>query len=367
MKKIFLSLILALLYFIIPAHTLMAQEEVFHVGDEQEQQVWRAEVVQILDEQEEDLAGMGITTFIQSVQLRFTNGPRIGETVVISNDYIRLEARDDIFVARRFTFEGEEYFSIIERDRSMSLLFIVILFALTIILIGGKKGFRSLLSLVGSLLLIAYVLIPLLVRGYSPLLVSIVIATFILFFVIIFTYGFNKRSYVALGGTVGAVVLTGLLSILATKLTKLSGFASDESVYLNVATGGELNFVGLLLGAIIIGVLGVLDDVAITQVSVVNELYKTDLSLTKKQVYKKALNVGKDHVGSMVNTLALAYTGAALPLLLLLSQSQESFLLIINKEVFTTEIVRTLVGSIGLVLTVPLTTLLAVYFLKNKK
>lgn len=134
--------------------------------------------------------------------------------------------------------------------------------------------------------------------------------------------------------------------------------------FLNFNTGGTLDFQGLLLGAIIIGVLGVLDDIAVTQVSVVGELKSANSNLSKKDLYLKAIKVGKDHTSSLVNTLVLAYTSVSLPLLLLISQSDTSILKIINSEVFSTEIVRTIVGSIGLILTVPITTFLAVMFIK---
>lgn len=148
-------------------------------------------------------------------------------------------------------------------------------------------------------------------------------------------------------------------------MAKLSGFGSDEAVYLNFNTHGSLDFAGLLLGGIIIGTLGVLDDIAITQTAVVRELLHTDGNLTKKDIYRKALNVGREHVGALVNTLALAYTGASLPLVLLLSQSTMPALFLINSEVFATEIIRTVVGSIGLIMTVPITTALAVLYLSK--
>jgi uncharacterized membrane protein len=189
----------------------------------------------------------------------------------------------------------------------------------------------------------------------------------ILFLAIYLTHGFNKESSVAFMGTVLAVILTGILAYVGVSLARLSGFASDEAVYLNFNTRGMLDFAGLLLGGMMIGVLGVLDDIAITQAAVVSEIYNSAPHLSRKDVYKKALRVGKEHVGALVNTLALAYTGASLPLLLLFSTSDSSTTSIINQEIFATEIIRTVVGSIGLILTVPITTLLAVYILKGYK
>lgn len=160
------------------------------------------------------------------------------------------------------------------------------------------------------------------------------------------------------------VVATGILAYIGVEAANLTGFASDEAVYLNFNTPG-LNFSGLLLGGIIIGALGVLDDIAVTQAAVVSELYGSSPNISRKEAYKRALRVGKEHVGALVNTLALAYTGAALPLLLLFSTSDSTVSSIINQEVFATEIIRTITGSIGLILTVPFTTLLAVFFLEK--
>jgi uncharacterized membrane protein len=162
-----------------------------------------------------------------------------------------------------------------------------------------------------------------------------------------------------------AVFITSVLAIVAVLQTSLTGFVSDESVFLNFATSGTLDFTGLLLGAIIIGVLGVLDDIAVTQAAVVTELYQSNKDLTARMVYQKAIRVGREHVGALVNTLVLAYVGASLPLLMYFHLSPLNFWSLVNSELFATEIIRAIVGSIGLILTVPIVTGLAVYFLRD--
>jgi len=164
-----------------------------------------------------------------------------------------------------------------------------------------------------------------------------------------------------------AVFLTGLFAVVAVKMTSLSGFSADESMYLNLNTKGTLDFTGLLLGAIIVGVLGVLDDIAVTQAAVVSELYDSNPQMSKGEAYARALRIGREHVGALVNTLVLAYTGASLPILLYFQVSKMSFSSAVNLEIFATEIVRAIVGSIGLILTVPIVTLLAVFYLKGYK
>jgi uncharacterized membrane protein len=162
-------------------------------------------------------------------------------------------------------------------------------------------------------------------------------------------------------------LLTSLFAIYSVGITKLSGFGTDETVYLNFTTSGSLDFVGLLLGAMIIGILGVLDDIAVTQAAVVSELYDSNPNLTWQEVYKKGIRVGKEHVSALVNTLVLAYTGVALPLLLYFYLSPAGFAPILNMEIISTEIVRIIVGSVGLIMTVPIVTILAAFYLKGYK
>ncbi len=349
------------LFFLVALSSVVFAQELY----EDLRGVWLAEVVRVLDERIETVAGTDVANTVQTLEARFLEGERKGETVTFANDFIRLEEGDTFYLNYFFTIDGDEIYSVREVDRRGTLFALAALFGLLIFVLGGKQGLCSLFSLAGSLFVVIYVLLPALVKGYSPVLTSSAVAGIILFFAIFLTHGFNRRSAIAYAGTIIAVVLTGVLAYVFVHVARLSGFASEEALYLNLGTGGELDLAGLLLAAIIIGALGVLDDIAVTQVAVVRELYEADETLTKKQAYAKAMRVGKEHVGALVNTLVLAYTGAALPFLLLFSQSASGFTAIINREIFATEIIRTLVGSIGLVLTVPIATLLAVWFLKK--
>ena len=325
-----------------------------------EQAVWRARVVDITAATTEQQPWTGIITHRQTVTALLINGERQGETVTFNNDFVQLNEGDRFFLVYTKTVDGVERYAVQEADRTIPLIVLGVLFIAGVLLLSGKQGLRSLLALIISVGVIILVLVPLLLNGYPPVLTTVLVAGGILVFAIVFTHGWNMRSLVALVGTWSAVIVTGILSHLFIGLTKLTGFASDESIFLNVSTHGELDFTGLLLAAIIIGVLGVLDDIAITQVAVVGELSDHDPAIAPQDLYRKALRVGKDHVGALVNTLVFAYAGASLPLLLLFYQTDASTITLINQEVLTTEIVRTLVGSIGLILTVPITTALAV-------
>jgi uncharacterized membrane protein len=327
-----------------------------------EQGVWRATVIRILETEEETLPGLDIPSTRQFIEVRLRGGERDGETLRFWNDHPVLSEGDRIFVVYTKTIDGAERYRVQDMDRTVPLAALALLFMVAVVGLSGLQGVRSLISLAGSIAAILFVLIPLLLAGFPPVATSIVVAAGILAIAILVTHGVNRRSLVALLGTWSAIIITGLLAHGFIAAAHLTGFASDESIYLNASTKGALDFIGLLLGAIIIGAIGVLDDIAITQVAVVRELSEHDASIPPLALYRKALRVGKEHVGALVNTLVLAYTGAALPLLLLFTQVDAAALTILNQEVIATEILRTLVGSIGLILTVPITTGLAVLF-----
>jgi uncharacterized membrane protein len=349
---------------------VLSAESFFAFGQEihnEYQATWKGKVIEILEQEMRLIPGTDTEHIFQSIRAEILEGPRKGEIITFDNDYLELKEGNKFYFNYLIYPDGTEVYAVVNMDRQSSLFFLFALFVLAVVVFGGWQGVRSLMALAGSFFAIFYILMPGLLNGWNPLFASFLVAAGILFAAIFFTHGFNRESAVAYGGTMIAVLLTGLFAILAVSLTNLTGFAMEESVYLNFNTGGRLDFTGLLLGAIIIGALGVLDDIAVTQAAVVSELYNSNSSLGRKDVYKRALRVGREHVGALVNTLVLAYTGASLPLLLYFYLGNADIGATINSEIFATEIVRTIVGSIGLILTVPIVTLLAVFFLKDYK
>jgi uncharacterized membrane protein len=361
MKKILISILVASA-FIVPVATVFAQELYQDI-----QGFWKAKVLDVISEEVRIVPGTDTQSTYQKLRIEILEGEKKGQILELENDLLKLRKGDIFFLNYLISIGGAESYSVRDIERRPTILFFGILFVAVILLFGGKQGLRSLLSLAGSLLIIMYVLLPGLLKGYPPVLTSAIIATFILFLAIYLTHGFNKESHAAFLGTVTSVIVTSVLAYFAVSATRLSGFGSDEAVYLNMSTRGALDMTGLLLGAIIIGVLGVLDDIAVTQATVVRELYGNAPHMTKYEIYTSALRVGKEHVGALVNTLALAYTGASLPLLLIFTNTDNPSSMVLNYEVFATEIIRTIVGSIGLILTVPVTTALAVWMLKDTK
>ncbi len=325
---------------------------------------WDAKVLEVVSSDTQSLIdGSGYPT--QEIRVKVLSGPEQGKEVTFKNDFIQLRAGDSFFLSSFTDISGKVLYNVFDYDRSTSMYILLGLFAFIVLLFGRMQGLRSLIALIISLVAIVFVLIPLLLAGYSPILTSTLVASGILCVAIFATYGIHRSSIVAFSGTSIAVVFTGVLSYIFAYATHLSGLASEEAAYLNLGSFGQLDMFGLLLAGFIIGALGVLDDIAATQVAVVEELYSTDPSLSMKSVYSKALKVGHAHVAALVNTLVLAYTGASLPLLLLFFQGGSADLGIINIEIFATEIVRSVVGSLGLILAVPVTTALAAYFLKG--
>lgn len=266
--------------------------------------------------------------------------------------------------------DGAESFYVIGFSRTNSIYWLVLLFALTVIIIGRLKGVRALIVLLLTFLVILKFIIPKILSGADPLFITILGSLFILIFGVYITEGLKKTSTISIFSILISLVITGLLSIWFSSITKLTGFASEEATYLVGLGDGNINIKGLLLAGIIIGALGVLDDVIISQVALVKELKISNPELSKNQIYKQAMRVGVSHLSSMVNTLFLAYAGASLPLLILFSVKQEPFLTfnqVIDNEMMATEIVRALTGSIGLVLAVPIATILAVNFISKER
>jgi len=331
------------------------------------QEIVTAEVIEILSQSERIIMGTEASTTVQELRILLTAGEKVGEVVRLDNDLTVLSKGDKIFVNRLVAIDGTEYYTFKDVERRGPLFLLIGIFVMLVIWLAGMQGLRAVLSLGLSIGAILFLLIPALLAGYSPAWTSLGISGLILSVTLFFTHGFKPRVLVTFLGTFGAVFITCLLAWIWVEWMRFTGFSDDASVYLNFATGGKLDLTGLLLGGIIIGLLGVLDDVSITQASVVQELKSANPSLGFKALYTKALRVGKDHVGSLVNTLALAYVGAALPMILLFSYSSSPIIVLINQEVIAAEILRIVVGSIGLILAVPLTTALAAWYFKDKK
>jgi uncharacterized membrane protein len=248
------------------------------------------------------------------------------------------------------------YFADYQRDRPLLLL--GLLFAGAVVVLGRWRGLAALGALAVSLLVIVQFVLPAILDGRNPLAVAIVGAAAVMFLALYLTHGVNAQTTTALLGTLAGLALTAVLAAVFVRASRFTGLVSEEANFLQAAAG-QVNVKGLLLGGIVIGSLGVLDDVTVTQASAVWQLHAADPRQSARQLYRSALRIGRDHIGSTVNTLVLAYAGASLPLLLLFTLSSQPVGAVVTGEVMAEEVVRTLVGSIGLVASVPITTALA--------
>ncbi|MBV8993610.1 MAG: YibE/F family protein [Pseudonocardiales bacterium] len=253
--------------------------------------------------------------------------------------------------------EAESY-QIQDFQRGGSMLWLVALFAAAVLLLGRWRGLASLLALGFSFLLLAIYLFPAILTGASPVVVGVLAASVIMFGVLYLTHGFSAQTSSAVLGTVFSLALIGVLGTAFSAATRLTGLDDDTAKLIGVL-GHGIDARGLLLAGMVIGALGVLDDVTVTQTSAVWELRRANPELGLRALYTSALRIGRDHISSAVNTLALAYTGAALPVLLIFALSGQGFGTMVTTQDIAQEVVRTLVGSIGLVAAVPITTAIA--------
>lgn len=358
MKKLLLLLsFLTLLFGFAP--TISAQEV---AGQALEQ---RIEAVVTDVSENKTITADGPKRTYQIVKVLVTSGDLKGKTLQIENGKIpvintlTVDKGDKVVVSVTKDEKGKNTYFITDYIRRDVIYLLAGSFAGVILLIGGLRGLTSLLSMLVSFLAILFFILPQILQGRDPILVAIVSALFIIPISFYLSHGYSKKTTTAIIGTMIALILTGILSSFFVQEARLTGFASEEAGFLESVRKGEVQMQGLLLAGIIIGALGVLDDIAISQASIVFQMKQISPKLKIRELFAKGMDVGRDHIASMVNTLVLVYTGAALPLLLLFINNPLPFSQILNTELIAEEIIRTLVVSMGLILAVPIVTFLA--------
>jgi uncharacterized membrane protein len=250
--------------------------------------------------------------------------------------------------------------------RRPALVWLLALFTLASFLVAGLKGLRAVAATAVSLAIVIAFIVPRILAGWDPVLVSLLGVGGILLLAIYFVHGVSWSTTAALVGTYAAVGVTMLLGIVFSDGARLTGLGTEDAIYL-LSAAPQIALRGLLLAGLLIGALGALTDITIVQASVVRELAHTDPTLGLGELYRRGMNVGRDHVGSLVNTLVLAYTGSGLALLILLEVNDVSLARALNLELVASEVVHTLVGSVGLILAVPITTLLAAWWFRGDR
>ena len=249
-------------------------------------------------------------------------------------------------------------YALVEVDRRSPMLWLVFIFGALVVVFGRARGALALVGLGASLVIVVQFVIPALVEAQSPVAVATVGSLAVMLLTIVLAHGLGPKSLAAILGTAASLAATILLAVSFTKLAYLTGFSSEEANLLR-ANNADLSLSGLVLAGMVIGALGVLDDVTVSQASTVMALRRANPSQRTGQLYRGALTVGRDHVAATVNTLVLAYVGASLPILLVFGVGGTPFVDAISREAVAEQVVAMLVGSIGLIVAVPVTTYLA--------
>ncbi len=364
---------LLLLSFLFTFQNIHAQEQQLENVDEiiEQDEYLEGVIVEILEEKDIEFGEQ--TQKYQKLKIEITKGSLKGEEIVIENgdspmsQVILYSKGDTVLISHSFSNDENDVFYITDFVRTKGIVILFILFILLSVTVATKKGFFSLISMMITFVILFSFVLPQIQSGKNPVVIAILASIVIIPITFYLSHGFEQKTSIAILGTSIALVITGILSNIFVNLTYLTGTSSEESLFLQTSGGLQYNLKGLLLAGIIIGTLGVIDDITISQTAIVYQLYSLKNDMSFSQLFKKSIEIGKDHIASMINTLILVYTGASLPLLLLFMSSTRPFGEILSYEVVTTEIVRTLVGSIGLILAVPITTYLACHFVKKTR
>ncbi len=332
---------------------------------------YEAEVLKILEEKKINVPGK--IQLYQKIELHIASGNLKGRKVVSEHGKIpisyvpKFKVGDKVYIVRTNVLGEKESFVVTDYVRRTPLYLLFLFFVILTILIGRIRGVLSLLGMAISFATIFIFILPNIISGKDPVFIAILASVFIIPITFYLSHGINGKTTSAVLGTVISLIIIGIFANFFTEIAHLSGFSSDEASFIQTMTRGGLNMRGLLLAGIIIGALGILDDITVSQSAIVYKLKETNPTLHFGQVWAKTMDIGKDHIASMVNTLVLVYTGASLPLLLLFINSTVPISDAINYEMLAEEIVRTLVASIGLILAVPITTFFASYLVEFRK
>ncbi|MFA6458022.1 MAG: YibE/F family protein [Patescibacteria group bacterium] len=315
---------------------------------------------------------VGDVTKIQdkNATIRLTDGREI--SVEVTDEFTTTPNQVPIvgerFVLGKFDLGGTMTWQIYDHYRLAALLIIFAIFVVILIAVGGWRGVTALVGLAASIGAIIFGIVPALAAGYPPLLVALIGGSLIAAVTIFLAHGFNFRSLLAFFATIFTLGIAAIFAVFFTNFAALFGTGTEETFYLSGVLFGKLDLRGLLLAGILLGALGVLDDITVAEITTADELIQANPNLSRREIFRSSLRVGREHIASMVNTLALAYVGVALPFILLFAvDGNQPLWALLNSEFAAEEIVRTLVGSLALVLAAPLACALGAFFLRRKK
>jgi len=310
----------------------------------------------------------------QKVQLQLLDGTDAGKTITFTyGDTVTINPTQEVSVGQTVVLlksqtPQQTLYQIVDNYRLTQLYPIAILFLIVVLLVSRLKGLGAIVGLGISLSVIIFFIVPQILAGQDPLLASIVGSLIIMVATMYLAHGFSQKTNIALISTSLALVLTGVLSYVAVHITNLNGMGSEDVASLQFGPTSNINFQGLLLGGIIIGSLGVLEDITTGLAASIQELSQANHKLKFKELIGSGLRIGSEHIAALVNTLVLAYAGVGLPifLFLVINPNHQPLWFTINSELIMEEIVRTLAGGIGLIMAVPLTAVFAAWAFQQK-
>jgi len=336
--------------------------------------VYKAEVIKITAEGEQFVED-GHANPYQTVVIKFLDGDKTGQKMTIDHgkmttirDNQKVAVGEKVVVVQIPNPKADIY-QIVDKYRLDNLIPLIIFFFVLILILSRLKGLGSIIGLIVSFIVIMKFIVPQILAGKDALFISIVGSLIIMVTTIYLAHGFYRRTHIAIGSTFISLIITGFLAYFFVDLVKLTGLGTDDAFSLQYGPAANINFKGLLLGGIIIGALGVLDDITTSLSATIEEIKKANPSYKFGQLIKSGFNVGSEHISSLVNTLVLAYAGTGLPLFLfiILNPTNQPVWAILNSELIVEEIIRTLAGSIGLILAVPITTIFAAWVVTRSK
>ena len=334
----------------------------------------KAIVLSVVEEELDRDLGAGIIENYQRVMIEITSGEFKGKTPIIENNYIsspgfemHVSEGDRILLTVLYDQEGFQTAHIVDFVRDRYIFILGFIFLALMVAIGRIKGVKSVISLVVTFLVIYKVMIPQIFNGYNPVLISVISSVIIALLTFLIISGFSKKMVAAFLGTTAGLIIAALLAMIVSNAANLTGFGSEEAKMLYYFPQfSDANLKGVLLAGIILGALGAVMDVCMSIASSIEEVSAAGEEKSFKALFTSGMNVGNDIMGTMTNTLVLAYTGASLPLLLLLMANDLSFLQVMNFEMLADEIIRALVGTIGLVIAIPITAVISSVLLRKK-
>lgn len=330
-------------------------------------------IIKLLEEKQVQVGPNGEEQLIQLARVEITKGERSGYTVEVEHGAglimtgSRLLQVGDRVLLEHSVSPGAERYHISDYVRLPFLFWLAVLFAAAAVLVGGQVGFRSLISMGFTALIILVFILPRLSVGQDPVFICIAGGLLAMAPSLYLTHGWHWKTHSALVGLALSLVATGVVAAISVEWGRMTGFSTDEATYLMVSSTAPLDVRALLLGGIILGVLGVLDDVCIGQASATLELKRANPTLNWSELFSRGMRIGRDHISALVNTLMMAYVGVALPFLILMMSANAPLLETLNRELVAEEIVRTLTGSLGLFMAVPITSVIASWVAQLQK